>query len=59
MTATEVVEDALRAYLPQPAAAGFKGLVRDGPLLVKPASGKRITLAQANAALEAARTERD
>jgi hypothetical protein len=59
MTATQIVEDALRGYVP-PAAAGGKpgGLVKRGPLLVKPASGKRISAAEAEAALDVAR-ERD
>jgi len=59
MTATQVVEDALRAYVPPGAAAVPGDLVRRGPILVKPANGaKKISLAAANAALKAVR-ERD
>jgi hypothetical protein len=56
MTATEVVEDALRGYVPptEPKAVGT--LVRRGPLLVRPATRKRkVTLAEVEAALEAVR----
>lgn len=59
MTTTQVVEEALRAYHPPAEASGYGSLIRKGPLLVKPASGRTISLAEANAALEAARTERD
>jgi hypothetical protein len=57
MTATEVIEDALRGYVP---AAGPKqkvgALVRRGPVLVRPASGgRRVSLAEANGALDATR----
>ena len=59
MTATQVVEDALRGYVPpgQPVPVGR--LVRKGPLLVIPAHGRKITLAEANAALEAVRMRDD
>jgi len=42
MTATQVVEDALRGYVPpgQPVPVGR--LVRKGPLLVIPAHGRKI-----------------
>jgi len=60
MTVTQIVEETLRAYLPPPSAQnGNAGLVRKGALLVKPASGKRVSLDEANAALEEARSERD
>ncbi len=52
MTATQVVEEALRAYQPQDARAAPAGLVRKGGLLVKPAGGARVTLSEANAALD-------
>jgi hypothetical protein len=58
MTATQIVEEALRAYAP-PAAQGPARtpgtLVRRGPLLVRPADRRSVSLAAANAALEAAR----
>jgi len=57
MTATEVVEDALRAYVPATAAKVGR-LVARGPVLVLPAAKSKVSLAQANAALEATR-ERD
>ena len=58
MTATEVVEDALRGYVPPFLPEPIDGLVRHGPVLVKPAQGRRITQDKANQALEAVR-ERD
>ena len=56
MTATQVVEEALRAYTP-PLAEPPGQLVRRGPLLVRP-GGKKVTLEAANAALDASRDER-
>ena len=58
MTATQIVEDALRAYVPPGSAARTGGLVQRGPILVKPARGKKISAAEAEAALNAVR-ERD
>ena len=58
MTATEVIEDALRAYVPPAAPAPVEGLVRRGPILVKPAGGHHVTQAEADQALQAVR-ERD
>ena len=55
MTATQVVEDALRGYVPPASPAKVRGLVRRGPVLVCPASGKKVSLREANAALDAAR----
>ena len=56
MTATEVIEDALRGYVPAAEPKQVGALVRRGPLLVLPASGRRrISLAEANAALDATR----
>jgi hypothetical protein len=56
MTATEVIEDALRGYVPAAKPKQVGGLERRGPLLVLPASGRRrISLAEANAALDATR----
>ena len=57
MTATQVVEEALRSYVPA-AAIETGRLVRRGPILVRPANGKLVTLAEANDALNAVR-ERD
>lgn len=57
MTATQIVEDALRSYVPPTTSAKVGKLVRRGPVLVRPATGsKKISLEEANAALEAART---
>ena len=56
MTATEVVEDALRGYIPasEPQAVGT--LIRRGPLLVRPVGKRRrIRLAEAETALNASR----
>ena len=58
MTATQVVEDALRGYVPPKAAKSVGRLVPEGGLLVLPANGKKISQAEADAALNAAR-ERD
>ncbi|HEX5326538.1 MAG TPA: hypothetical protein VFW75_07695 [Acetobacteraceae bacterium] len=56
MTATEVVEDALRGYVPPAEPRRVGALVRRGPVLVRPAvGGRRISLEAANAALDAAR----
>ncbi|MEO7026409.1 MAG: hypothetical protein ABI056_02540 [Caulobacteraceae bacterium] len=55
MTATEVVEDALRGYVP-PVSSGVGRLVRRGPLLVLPAAvGRTVSLKEAEAILEAVR----
>jgi hypothetical protein len=58
MTATQVVEEALRSYAPPGAASETGRLVRRGPILVRPADGKLVTLAEADTALNAVR-ERD
>lgn len=55
MTATQVVEDALRGYVPPGAGHGAGQLVRRGPILVRPADGARVSFAEAEAALDAAR----
>jgi hypothetical protein len=56
MTATEVIEDALRGYVPAAEPKQVGALVRRGPLLVLPASGRRcVSLAKANEALDATR----
>lgn len=58
MTATQIVEEALRGYVPPGAVASKGGLVRRGPILVKPVRGAKISAAEAEAALNAVR-ERD
>ncbi len=55
MTAAEVVEDALRGYVPPATSAPVEGLVRRGPVLVKPAQGRSVTLREADQALHAVR----
>ncbi len=59
MTATQIVEEALRAYVPPVVDAPHGRLVRKGPLLVM-TGGKRVTRAETDAVIEAARLgERD
>lgn len=58
MTATQVVEEALRGYVPPGAAMTTGRLVQRGPILVRPSEGEKITLGEADAALNAVR-ERD
>lgn len=60
MSATEIVEDALRGYVPPASPTKVGRLVRCGPILVlaRGAGRSRVTLEKANAALDAAR-ERD
>jgi hypothetical protein len=55
MTASEVVEDALRGYVPPGVPANTGRLVRHGALLVRPASGKSVSLEVANEALDQVR----
>ena len=55
MTATEVVEDALRGYVPPAGPERVGGLVRRGPVLVKPSGGRSVTRREADEALEAVR----
>ena len=59
MTTTQVVEEALRTYVPPPPDPVPAGLIRKGALLVMPAHGRQMTLEEANAALDDARLERD
>jgi hypothetical protein len=59
MTATQVVEEALRAYAPSISAIGDAVLERQGRIWVIPAGERRVTLADANAALEAERNRED
>jgi hypothetical protein len=58
MTATQIVEDALRAYVPPGVREAAGNLVRRGPLLVRRSTGAPVSLEEANAALDNAR-ERD
>ncbi len=51
MTATQVVEEALRAFVPPASTAVVGQLVQRGPLLVLPAEGHAIRREEANAAL--------
>jgi hypothetical protein len=55
MTASEVVEDALRGYVPPGIPANTGKLVRRGALLVRPSTGKPISLEIANEALDRSR----
>ena len=52
MTASEVIEDALRGYVPPGVPANTGNLVRRGALLIRPATGKTISLETANEALD-------
>jgi hypothetical protein len=57
MTVTQIVEEALRAYQPaQKAASG--GLVRKGPILVRPAGGRTISASETDALIDEVRNER-
>ena len=56
MTATEVIEDALRGYVPAAGPAPGGALEARGRMLVRPVvAGRRVSQAQADAALEEAR----
>lgn len=59
MTATQIVEDALRGYVPPGTASKVGNLVKRGPLLVRPSGGAKVSLEEANAALDAARERED
>lgn len=58
MTTTQVVEEALRAYLPAPEARVPAGLLRKGAFLVKPTNGQPMSLENVNAALDGVRLKR-
>ncbi|HWK47808.1 MAG TPA: hypothetical protein VNT30_24000 [Stellaceae bacterium] len=58
MTVTQVVEEALRGYVPPGAAIKVGRLAQRGLILVLPAKESSISLAEANAALNEVR-ERD
>jgi hypothetical protein len=55
MPATQIVEDALRGYVPAATALKVGRLVQRGPVLVYPAAGSKISLEEASAALDAVR----
>ncbi len=55
MTTTEIVEDALRGYVPPDALEPVDSLVRRGRVLVKPAQGQHVTQDEADQASEAVR----
>lgn len=55
MTASEVIEDALRGYVPPGIPINTGKLVRRGALLVSPSTGKLVSLENANEALERTR----
>ena len=52
MTTTQVVEEALRAYVPD---SPSPNMVRSGRLLVRRSTGSSITLEQMNAEIETSR----
>lgn len=55
MTTAQVVEDALRGYVPPGEPQPVGRLVRKGRLLVMPSSGRPISHEEAEAAIEASR----
>lgn len=56
MTAAEIVEEALRAYVPPRSVADIPGLVRKGRLLVM-TGGPTVSHEEAEAAIQAVRNE--
>lgn len=58
MTVVQIVEDALRAYVPPGVGQPVGRLTRRGRILVQPTHGKTISHGEAEAALDAVR-ERD
>ena len=46
MTATEIVEDALRGYVPPGTGANVRGLQRRGRILVIPADGPKVSASE-------------
>lgn len=59
MTTTQVVEEALRAYVPPVTDSPSPNLVRRGKLLVHRPTGRTISLDQLNAEIEAVRERRE
>ncbi len=58
MTSKQIVEEALRAYTPPGRKAAPEGMVWKGRILVRPATGRTITLEESLAAIEEVRNER-
>ena len=58
MTARQIVEEALRGYVPPGAVTPVGRLVRRGPLLVLRAEGESISQTRADVALGAVRGDR-
>lgn len=56
MTTTQVIEDAMRGYVPPAEPQPVGRLVRKGRLFVMPPSGATISHEEAEAAIEASRT---
>lgn len=59
MTTTQVVEEALRAYVPPMPDSPTPNLMRRGKLLVHRPTGSTITLDELNAEIEAVREGRE
>jgi hypothetical protein len=59
MTAAEIVEDALRGYVPPAPVVASGRLVRRGAILVRAANGRKVSQKEANAALDAVRERGD
>jgi hypothetical protein len=60
MTATQIVEEALRTYQPLVHEAAPAGLVRKGRFWVKPAGDRpKLTIEQAQAFIDESRLERE
>lgn len=55
MTAADIVEDALRGYVPPSEPVPVGRLVRRGPILVYRANGPKVTLDESNKAHNAVR----
>ena len=58
LTTTQVIEEALRAFLPPSASEVNARLIRKGAILVKPASRLHISLAESEARLREVRGDR-
>ena len=55
VTVTQIVDDALRGYVPPSTPASLNGLVQRGSLLVRPRRDSTVSLEEAIAALDATR----
>jgi predicted transcriptional regulator len=58
MTATQIVEEALRTYHPPMEEPVPPGFIRKGRILVRHGGGRRITIEETLAAIDAGREER-